>query len=36
LRAVDVILDEEAALELNKLSEPKEAYWKVRSGLRWN
>ncbi len=36
LRAVEVIWDEEAALELNELSEPKEAYWKARSGLRWN
>jgi aryl-alcohol dehydrogenase-like predicted oxidoreductase len=36
LRAVEVIWDEEAALELKELSEPKEAYWKARSGLRWN
>jgi aryl-alcohol dehydrogenase-like predicted oxidoreductase len=36
LRAVEVIWDEEAALELKELLEPKEAYWKARSGLRWN
>jgi aryl-alcohol dehydrogenase-like predicted oxidoreductase len=36
LRAVEVIWDEEAALELKELLEPKEAYWQARSGLRWN
>jgi aryl-alcohol dehydrogenase-like predicted oxidoreductase len=36
VRAVAVMWDEEAASELNALSESKETYWKVRSGLRWN
>ena len=36
LRAVEVMWDEEAALELNELSESEETYWKARSGLRWN
>jgi len=36
LRAVEVMWDKEAASELNELSEPEEAYWKMRSGLRWN
>lgn len=36
LRAAEVIWDEKAALELNELSEPKEAYWQARSGLKWN
>ena len=36
LRAVAVMLDEEAASALNALAESEETYWKVRSGLRWN
>ena len=36
LRAVEVIWDEKAALELNALSDSEAAYWKARSGLRWN
>lgn len=36
LRAVEVIWDEEAALELNALSQSQEDYWQTRSELRWN
>lgn len=36
LRAVEVIWDEKAALELNALSQSQEDYWRTRSGLRWN
>jgi len=36
LRAVAVMWDEEAALELNALSDSEAAYWKARSGLKWN
>ena len=36
MRAVTVMWDEEAALELNALSESEADYWKARSRLRWN
>ena len=36
LGAVEVMWDEEAASELNALSQSQEDYWKTRSELRWN
>jgi aryl-alcohol dehydrogenase-like predicted oxidoreductase len=36
MRAIDVMLDEEAKAALNAMAEPADLYWETRKGLAWN